>query len=99
MSDVDRVTLELVAERIKGLSALTDQGFKDMQRQLDEVRGLPTIVGKMSSDFAGLERRVTAIEDDRGRGAEFRRGNLPIILLTLALAITSLVSVLSQLKI
>lgn len=94
--DVDNVTLQLVAERIRGLSRLTEQGFTDLQRQLDDVRGLPSIVSQLNSNYGALERRVTAIEDDRSRGAEFRRGSLPIILLTLALAITSLGALITQ---
>jgi hypothetical protein len=97
MNDVEKVTLQLVAERIKGLSSLTDQGFKDIQRQLDDVRGLPAVVSRMTSEYTALEKRVSFIEGDRGKGAEFRRGSLPIILLTCVLALSSLVAVIQSL--
>lgn len=97
MDDVEQVTLQLVAERVKGLSKLTEQGFVDIQRQLDDVRGLPAVVERISSDHSALEKRVTAMEKDRGRGVEFRRGSLPIILLTCVLALTSLIAVIQAL--
>ena len=97
-SDPDQITLQLVAERIKGLSKLTERGFIDIQRQLDDVRGLPTIVSQLQANVTALISRVDAIEEDRTKGAEFRRGNLPIILLTLALALSSIISLVAQLR-
>lgn len=108
MDDVDQVTLQLVAERIKSLSRLTEQGFDDMQRQLDDVRGLPKEVAALKERQEAHERRVRdsqAAQDKRidamanadGRGSEWRRGSLPIILLTCVLALTSLVAVIQGL--
>ena len=94
MDDADQVTLQLVAERIRGLSRLTEQGFVDIQRQLDRVSELPAVVSELRTSHVSLEQRVAAIESDRSRGAEFRRGSLPLIFLTLVLALTSIIAIL-----
>lgn len=92
----DEVTLQLIAERMRGLRDLTDQGFKDMQRQLDAVSELPARVTALEVSQEALEERVGRVEESGTRGVEWRRGSLPMILLTLAIVVLSLVAILQQ---
>jgi hypothetical protein len=86
----DRATIALVAEKVESLREITKSGFKDLQRQLDDVRGLPIIVEKLRSDFTAQEerhesdmkavnRRVDEVVTERKTTSEWRRGQLPLI--------------------
>lgn len=80
----DRATVALVAERVDGLRLITEKGFADVQRQLDEVSGLPVAVAELRRDHESLVARVTNLEADDRRDGEWVRTHLPSILIAIA---------------
>lgn len=97
MDPVEQVTLELVAERIKGLDRLTSKGFEELQRQLDDVRALPKEVATLRSDLTAAVQRINDLESDDARGLEWRRGQVPMFVLTGLLLIATVVLAVIQL--
>jgi hypothetical protein len=95
--DDDDLTLAVIAERLRSIRMLSETGFENIQRQLDGVRDLPVRVEHLAGRMSAVEARLEDIEGTGMRGIEFRRGTLPIILLTLALVMTSLGAVVTQL--
>lgn len=90
----ERATVALVSEQVKGLRDLTEVGFRDMQRQLDAVAGLPVLVAKLSSDVVALDGRVEALEGNTERRTEWMRGQLPMLLVVgLGLAVNIVIAV------
>lgn len=48
--------VETVAEKVDGHKELTKLGFENVQRQLDDVRGLPTKVAELEQTVEGVWR-------------------------------------------
>lgn len=93
MTERDDITLQLVAERLKGLRDITERGFVDIQRQLDDVKDLPVAFSRLQADHDALNKRLSAVEDSMRAGGEWKRGSLPVIVLTLGLLLTSIITV------
>lgn len=51
----DRATVALVSEQVKGVERLVELGFKDIQRQLDQVSGLPERVTRLEVHVSALQ--------------------------------------------
>lgn len=94
----DEITLQVISERLKSLRDLSETGFINIQRQLDDVRDLPIRVEKLSGRVDAVEQRIGDIEDVGTRGSEWRRASLPIILLTLALVVVGVATILAQIR-
>lgn len=58
----DRATVALVYEAVKAGQALTERGFVDVQRQLDQLQSLPTTVGSLHQRVTMTEARMTKAE-------------------------------------
>lgn len=71
--------VETVAEKVDGHKELTKLGFENVQRQLDDVRGLPTKVAELEQTVEGVVARVDQMEKRWTGRLEFRRANLPLI--------------------
>lgn len=56
-ADSPRPTVALVVEKVDKVQAITELGFVNVQRQLDQLVGLPERVAR-------LEERVNDLEDD-----------------------------------
>lgn len=100
------ITLEVLGERIGGLSVLVSQGFDNVQRQLNAVGDLPVKVEGLERDFSALKdqvdkqykdvcRDIEELKSDSRSSKEWRRGSLPMIALTVVLALVALASLLS----
>lgn len=99
------VTPDVLMARLEGLSTLVSDGFKNIQRQLDAVGDLPVKVEGLERDYRSfrdyyaarhqaLVDRVENLEEkDRHadeRGQEWRKSSLPMIILTIVMAVTAI---------
>jgi len=57
-----RATLAAVAATLDGLQKLTEQGFTDTQRQLNELKPLGQAMGNLAERTLLSEQRITALE-------------------------------------
>jgi len=82
-SDGPRATVALVDAKVDTVLAEVRSGFKDVQRQLDAVAKVPERVAR-------LEERVRDLERD----SNWRRVNLPALLISAAALVVAVVSTL-----
>ena len=94
MSD-DDLTLQLIAERLRSLRELFDTRFDSMEQQVRATRDLPRRIERLETKVDDGMRRVEHLEEDEDTGAEWRRTQLPVIVLTLALVMVGLGQVLA----
>lgn len=98
MSEIERdeLTLAVIAERLRTIRLLSENGFENIHRELVPLRDLPVKVEHLSGRLMAAEQRLEDLEDTGTRGIEWRRASLPIIFLTLALVLTGVGSILTQ---
>lgn len=89
----EQVTLQVVVERLKGLDRVTRQGFKGLDEKFETVKELPVVVAELSTEVKSHGRRLEVIEDNDDRSHEWRRGQLPTLVLTLAIVILGAVQI------
>lgn len=77
----ERATLALVSEQIKGLRDLVRAEFKDTQRQLDELKPLPTAVAAQNERILHSEARLTDLENLNARKREWHAVSLPSLII------------------
>jgi len=70
----ERATVALVLAEIKGLRDFTDAKLTDVQRQLDNVSGLPVIVNGMLERMRRQEERTKDLEEANEKRREWRIG-------------------------
>ena len=70
----DRATVALVSAQLTGVERLIDAGFKDMQRQLDSVAGLPERVTRLEEQMGAFRGSVAAEGAQRAEVRMWRRG-------------------------
>jgi hypothetical protein len=89
--DSNRATVATVDAKLDGLSRIIDMGLRDIQRQLDDVKGLPLDVRGLRGDFAALDKRVEDIERKQDGRGEWRRKDLPVLLIIALSLVTAIV--------
>lgn len=89
--DSNRATVATVEAKIDGLSRLVDMGLRDIQRQLNEVKGIPLDVRSLRGDFDALRSRVGDLEKKQDGRGEWRRKDLPVLLVTALWLVTAIV--------
>lgn len=70
----ERATTAIVLAEIRGLRDFTDAKFTDVQRQLDNVSGLPLIVNGLLERMRSYEDRVVDLEAANEKRREWRIG-------------------------
>ena len=92
----EQLTLLVIAERINSLREVSMLNFQSIREQLDIYRNLPVKVERLEGEMNAVKEDVAELKETSVRGVEFRRGSLPIILLTLALVLTGVGTILTQ---
>ena len=87
-----RATIAAVAATLDGLQRLTEQGFTDTQRQLNELKPLPGAISNLSERTLLSEQRITAVEKRLDEADEDKKSNRRTYWPT---AITALIGVLT----
>lgn len=98
MNDFERedLTLAVIAERLRTIRLLSENGFENLHKELEPLRELPVKVEHLTGRIVAVEQRLDDVEDVSMRGVEWRRASLPIIFLTLALVLTGVGTILTQ---
>jgi hypothetical protein len=89
----EQVTLELIAERLRGLDRVTTQGFKGLDDKFETVKDLPVIVERLATKQEAQDKRLVVLETGEERSFEWRRGQLPTLVLTLLVVIVGAIQV------
>jgi hypothetical protein len=77
----DRATVALVSEKVDGLKELTRAGFTDIQRQLDRVAELPTIVTGHTEKLKEYGRRLDDLEETDDKKRDYRSTVVPSLII------------------
>ena len=72
----DRATVALISEQVRGLRDLIEAKFTDVQRQLDDLSGLPLIVNGMIERQRQHDERIEGLEKVNDKRREYRMGPL-----------------------
>lgn len=99
----DRATVALVYAELKNVTTLvqghrdlTVLGFENVQRQLDSVSFLPAEFAKLKQDVRVLRERVDEMENSMRGRLEYRRVNLPVIVIGAVAALVSILELVIQ---
>ena len=100
----NRAKVAQTLAEVRGLRDLFKAEISSVQRQLDSVTGLPVEVAMLKEALAALDkrekdsdadmdRRVAALEGNNRGDRNWRRSQLPIILLTVFLVLAGIAQV------
>ena len=100
----NRATVAQTLAEVRGLRDLVKAETSAIQRQLDTVADLPSRMAKIEEKVEALDererdsdanmaRRVDALENNQTGNRDWRRSQLPIIILTIFLALAGIAQV------
>jgi len=100
----DRATVALVDAKVAivdakmdGLTLLVTTEFRTIREDVRALAGVAGQVVKLEATSADHERRIATLEEDKEAAREYRRGQLPSILVAGGSAIIAIVAILTQL--